>query len=421
MTGPLSGWAGITRSDPGSAVSAGEDGLSSARLAVTEAYEAGIEDWIDETLIRFRDQIDEFAQLDQPEIWDEVRRQSIGTRRWQARFVAAGRLPSAITHESEIGGFAARLGISLEAVLRAYKIGGSWSWQAWMAAMQAPGMEPDEYASCLESVTRLVRDYEELMLASVVDGYREAELDRSPATVRLRSVRAFLDGFTEDLEGVNYPLHWSHIGVIAWEGDAAASLRRAGAAVGADQIVTPPVTDGESVRWCWFGVDRSKVDAMVDALRGLDLAGTARLAVGRPSPGPEGFRRTHRQAGVVYSIARRTERVVTTYPEVALEALALADESAARDFVVSELGSIAAADQRSARLRLTLDAYLRAGHNASVAAARIGVHEQTVTRRLHVIAERLGESPVERSAELQLALRLYPLLAGGLADGGDGK
>jgi DNA-binding PucR family transcriptional regulator len=101
---------------------------------------------------------------------------------------------------------------------------------------------------------------------------------------------------------------------------------------------------------------------------------------------------------------------VTHYDEVALEALLGQDERRAREFAHRELVGLDGGDERSRRLRETLQAYFGSGQNAAAAAARLGVHDQTVSYRLRTIEERLGRPVTARRAELDVALRLMELL-----------
>jgi DNA-binding PucR family transcriptional regulator len=104
--------------------------------------------------------------------------------------------------------------------------------------------------------------------------------------------------------------------------------------------------------------------------------------------------------------AAAVDSAVVHYEDIAVEAIALRDEEAARDFVASELRGIDGSDTRSTRLRETLEAYFASGQNAAATAAALGVHEQTVGQRLRAVEERTGRPIIERRAELEVALRL---------------
>lgn len=410
------GETGISRGgDPGLSTSDSEGTqgrIDANRRAVGDVFAASIESWVDPMLDRFREEIDPFSQLTQPEIWDATRQVTMITRRSQAYFVGAGRMPPDFAHDAEVAALGARRGMSLESVLRSYQLSASWAWEAWMRALHGADVAPEDLDETLSAIAALVREYEERMIAAVADGYHLAQAELSPTTSRLKSVRAFLDGYSDTLTGSNYPLQATHIGVILWGASGPTGLRQAAGSVGADTTIVNPFEGGPAtLLWAWLAVPEGRQGAVLDALGKLEVAGASRMAIGDPHPGPEGFRRTHREAGVAYAIATRTDRAITTHRSVALEGLALADEDAARRFVEAELGDLDCPGRKETQLRATLAAYLETGHNASSAASRLGVHEGTVSRRLAAIASAVGATPVNRSAELQLALRLRPLLA----------
>ena len=140
------------------------------------------------------------------------------------------------------------------------------------------------------------------------------------------------------------------------------------------------------------------------------LQGAATLAAfGRPGSGVEGFCRSHREAlGArrVAQLAGRRPGTVTPFADVALTALASADERAARDFVMAELGPLAADDEDTRRLAATLRAYLEERSSPRRTAQRLGVHENTINSRVRAIEELRGRPADERVAETLVALRL---------------
>jgi DNA-binding PucR family transcriptional regulator len=101
------------------------------------------------------------------------------------------------------------------------------------------------------------------------------------------------------------------------------------------------------------------------------------------------------------------------YEDVTLEALALRDESAAREFAADALRGINGDDARSTGLRETLSAYFETGQNAASTAAALRVHEATIGRRLAEIEKRIGQRVNQRRAELETALRLREVVRNG--------
>ncbi len=147
-------------------------------------------------------------------------------------------------------------------------------------------------------------------------------------------------------------------------------------------------------------------------LRRALAGGPMTVAVGEPSAGMEGLRRTYRQAvdtaRVQHALGLVGNRCVWA-ADVRLEALMLGDEDRARQFVVEELGRLAGPDTVAQRLRETLLAWLSTGSHVS-AAAILGVHENTIRNRIRQAEELLGAPLVNRRTELQVALRLERVL-----------
>jgi DNA-binding PucR family transcriptional regulator len=161
------------------------------------------------------------------------------------------------------------------------------------------------------------------------------------------------------------------------------------------------------VYWGWLGSRRALEPEAPDKLARFDPVPGSAICVGTPEFGPAGFRNSHREAGEAFAVARRRPQPLTLYADVALEALALRDEPAARAFVASQLRSLGGDD----RLRTTLRRYFATSQNAAATAAALHVHEQTVARRLKAVEAKIGCPLQRRHAELELALRLEELLA----------
>jgi DNA-binding PucR family transcriptional regulator len=78
--------------------------------------------------------------------------------------------------------------------------------------------------------------------------------------------------------------------------------------------------------------------------------------------------------------------------------------------VARELGPLARGDDEALRLAATLRVYLEEGASLERAARRLGVHKNTVHRRVRRAQELLGRSLEERTLELQVALAVAPFL-----------
>jgi sugar diacid utilization regulator len=91
----------------------------------------------------------------------------------------------------------------------------------------------------------------------------------------------------------------------------------------------------------------------------------------------DGFRRTHQEAAHaprVAVLAGPRAEPVTTYQRVALAALASVDHAQAASFAIRVLGPLAADDEATYRVAMTLAVYLQQNRSPARAAKRLTVH-----------------------------------------------
>ncbi|WP_320673007.1 PucR family transcriptional regulator [Patulibacter defluvii] len=216
---------------------------------------------------------------------------------------------------------------------------------------------------------------------------------------------------------LRYRLDGPHLALVCWsaaseEGEPAAPVERLTEAVRPLTAGRPLVlADGPAAAVAWVTradePDPREAAALAAALAPAGL----RVALGDPRPGPAGFVRSRQQADRAAAHARRDPGpTVVRHRDVALLTLLLADEPAARAFARDELGPLAGDDPASARLRAALTALHAAGHDRSRAARALGVHRNTVARRLRRAEERLGRPLEARPRELEAALAIVAAL-----------
>jgi hypothetical protein len=248
----------------------------------------------------------------------------------------------------------------------------------------------------------------ELTSDAVVSEYQEARWRaRSRANdQRLGIVRQVLTGHHANAEDLRYDLDSFHLGLVAWGPDADQAVRALAGDL--DLSYLSVCSDGEET-WGWLGSTEALSRQADRRLARFRPPGQAALAVGLPSLGLDGFRRSHSQAQLARRIALWCPAPLTLYRDVALEAVVSEERPVVQDFIRQELGELAEFGGRAEVLRATLDAYFACAQNATAAAARLEIHNQTVRYRLRTIEETIGHALASRSAELQLALRLHPL------------
>ncbi|NKY84356.1 helix-turn-helix domain-containing protein [Nocardia veterana] len=178
------------------------------------------------------------------------------------------------------------------------------------------------------------------------------------------------------------------------------AVTRLANALGGAGVLTVPA--GSSALWAWIAVDADEIAIPSDV-----VAAPVRVALGVPATGAAGFRQSHRDALAARQVVERAAvdlGRVLSYSQVETVYLAGADPVAMRALIGRELGSLAVADANAARLRETLLAYLRCHRSPEGAAARLGVHKNTVRYRIQRIEELLGRRVEECGLRLELAL-----------------
>jgi sugar diacid utilization regulator len=310
----------------------------------------------------------------------------------------------------------ARAGVPLESLLHTYRVGHAVIWERSLDIAEELAPDPRSRHAVLKIGSRWLFSYVDSIAAHITKEYtRERDrIMRSSIERRVQLVRDVLDGASIDAGELGYDLDAEHLALVvqgshaeAWIDELAGRLHR--------RALTIAVSD--QVVWAWLGGRRELGREGRRLLAGVSVAENTCAALGEPRWGAEGFRRSHAEALAAHQVGQRLHAPITRYDDVALEAALLTDEGVVRRFVDHELGPLAEDDERAAKLRTTLDAYLRTGQNASAAAALLNVNDRTVAYRIRAIEDLLGRSVAARGAELATALRLRRLRVN--ARGGD--
>jgi hypothetical protein len=386
--------------------------LQAALADLADALHERIPQLVEDGLVQMRDELPEFfVRDDDPDFVETYRR----SYQQQLRFMFDGlggeraldraEPPALAIEEARMS--AAR-GIPLASVVHGYRVTHRLLFEEALSLAVARVGDEALRTAALREASRWLFAYIDWItprVAAAYEGERE-RLVRDREQRRRQLVDHVLEGRPVDAAPLAYDLAGEHLGVVAW----GAQVNRALAAVrDATGLSLLSVAGTETTVWAWIGGRSIDEQAAV----GAALPAGARLAFGAPAHGPDGFRRTHREAWSAYRVARSTDASITRYADVALLALTLQDPATARVFVLRELGPLARDDERTAVLRETLGAYFAAGQNAAVAAVSLGVHDRTVLYRLRTIEERLGRPVRERREELGVALRLFPVVLSG--------
>lgn len=261
-------------------------------------------------------------------------------------------------------------------------------------------------------------------------------------SVRAAMVRRVLDGHADLAAAereLGYDLGRIHLAAQLWlpEGtarrDAPALLerssRRLGTLLRASGAPLMVAADEVSV-WAWYPMDAFRAAAVGDDLRAAwdaqwsggpdDVEGDgARVSVslGSAASGPDGFRRSHRHAGLARSVATMAGRSAgraTGYDEPGLSAVAMlcSDLDAAAVWVAEALGRLGEATEYAARMRETIRMFYLHGASHKAAATALHVHPNTVKYRVRKAEESLGRPLQENRSDIELAVSICHWLGG---------
>lgn len=381
------------------------DTLPQLRADIAGALSGRLDELVDEHMRRIHEEAPAIFDMPAP-IAEAARTICRGSMTVEIEYLAAGVLPETCPQvDLDYARAGAELSFPPAEVVRACHRAHEVLWEAWAREVEAAGLDDPTRRSLLEDGSRLLFAYADRIARWTIDAYLQAR-DRALESFSQRQVNVVRDVLADRAvspAALGYDLDAWHTAVVLWGPDPEAAAQELARETGRRLLIVNP---GDETLWAWLGGE-------VRLARGQRPRATsaARVALGRDASGADGFRTSHQQATRAYAVARMGDSAVTTFDDVALEVLMASDPPAATAFIREELGTLTGADERSRTLRATLRAWFATGHNAAAAAARLGVHEQTVAARLRVVEEQTGRPPRERRAELEAALRLHAYLA----------
>ena len=347
------------------------------------------------------------------------------------RLLSLGTGPDALVLPPEAAEWArslVRRGITLVALLRAYRLGHAWLWDRWSQALHDRIAEPEELVAALEPSSAFMFEYVDLISGVLVAEYgtERERMMRSAEQLRAETVRTILAAGPVDEEvasrRLGYELRRHHVSLrVSGRGRELRGLERAAREVAAVLGGGEPLVVGSgaaSVDVWWGGYappDAAALDAYVPPDGIL-------VAAGRPDHGIDGFRRSHAEAleaARVAALAGGAAAAVMRYERIELVSLLASDFPRARAFVAVRLGPLAAATDSAARLRETVLAFLAANGSSTRVAKELFVHHNTVAYRVKRAEELLGRRVTDEPIELTCALTLAAALGRAVLAGAD--
>jgi DNA-binding PucR family transcriptional regulator len=302
-----------------------------------------------------------------------------------------------------------------QAALDGYRNSQSAAWRRWMQICFSLTRDPDELEDVLTVTATSINAFVTATIAAVaerMDDERDA-LTRGSEAERRELVALILQGAPVSRARADsllrHNLDGLHTAAVVWTPEHNLDLGRLERiaeafmlAAGARQRLT--VQAAATTLWVWLPVAALPDHADLDAT--LRRTPEVRVAVGSPTDGTEGFRRSHQDAVEVQRFMAglgRPTRQLVTFAEVQLASLVTQDRDRAEQYVKQVLGDLADAP---AELRETVSTYLAVLGNASAAATRLATHRNTVLRRLaradQLLPRPLHEDPLRIGVALEM-------------------
>jgi hypothetical protein len=306
---------------------------------------------------------------------------------------------------------AARLGVTLDTVLRRY-IAGSGRLTDFIIE-EAHRTATD--ATLRHALHRIQQALLDRLITAVTEVYQveidhmhgSREQSRAALVTRLL-VERLLDGqrlTAAELGPLEYWLDAWHIGMIADSEAAVEELRKIGAR---QHCVLLCISADHERYWAWIGGAHRDVFASLDLLSD-GVFENARITCGAPHNNLEGFRLTHREAQAALLIASHQRSGVTWCPNVALEAAVLQDSTLTASLQAAFVDPLDEFRLGGKVARDTLQVYFEANGNTTMASTRLKTSRRTFEARKHEIEGLLGRELDTYSAQLQIALRIDAL------------
>ncbi|WP_406280305.1 helix-turn-helix domain-containing protein [Nocardia sp. NBC_00881] len=320
-------------------------------------------------------------------------------------------------------------------LVRAYHMGQHAMLRICHDEIAGRGLPAPLTLAVIKRLTEIIYSYVDWITLYVFDAY-EAERTRwmnARGSVRSATLHAVLSADRPDTSTfeteTGYRLMQTHLALILWrpgpEQPSTLNMLDTQARAIAKALHTngPPIVTAIDRRtvWAWLPFGRCHPATDTTKLRAVvDLTDGTRLAVGLPSHGLEGFRRSHQQAGAAYFIATvpgaSSPHPVIGFgdPGVAAVSLLAKDLGSTRAWVREVLGELAEDTDQAATLRLTLSTYYAKGESHVHTAQSLTVHRNTVKYRItKAIAATSSAAPSDK-LDIALALQVCRLLGAGV-------
>jgi DNA-binding PucR family transcriptional regulator len=326
----------------------------------------------------------------------------------------------------------AERGLSLEDLLRSYRLGHACFARIWADAIMELDEDPADLVRAVWANERFLFALIDVVSSKIGAVYlaERQRLHRRAASKRRDMVRALLDGDDVDVtraeQSLGHSLTGPQLAFICWsDSDSAcdpAMLQQAATALqealaAPKPLLLPP--DDHAISG-WFnlsGSTRRLIKTLTQAVG--TAAPEVHVALGPVLPGLSGFRRSRAGAERVTRVIGLTARqppTLTEWRNIALVDALSVDLEAARELVRCELRALNRGGEHTQVLRDTAQAFVVSGFSYTAVASRLHIHRNTVLHRVKKAEALRGRPLTERPAELLAALALIDTIGSEVLD-----
>ncbi len=310
--------------------------------------------------------------------------------------------------------------IPLSSLFRAYHLGLAMFVRLGIEVIAE--LDPDQPLPLAQRLLSRSVDFVDKVCARVGLAY-EAERDRwvgDRGSLRQHWVGEVLSGRVADIgeaeSALDYRFGANHVGVQMWLPRRSSGQGVRGAFEEARRElsrvlspIAPPLMlpHDEREMHAWFPVRSGTKVAGAEISALLEQSGKLQvhIAIGRPEPGIDGFRRTSEQARRVKEILLLSGADLpkaVSYEQLGPLTLMTADVEALRRFVHRALGKLATAGEREDALRDTLLTFLAHSRGYTATAQAMNLHRNSVQYRVQRALELCGRDLDDADTALEL-------------------
>jgi hypothetical protein len=326
----------------------------------------------------------------------------------------------------------AQRGIPANALIRAYHMGQDHLLGEFFLEAHRLDGDAAQKLDVVRYISGVLYRYIDWMCQSLLEFYEEERQRWTTASGNVNSslIHKVLAGEPVRPESfrteTGYDLEQFHVAAVLWTEaadpapDEVLRLERSVRDLAAaSRSSSPPIFTAvdRSTAWAWFPRDGDASPLDIELVRQLVARAPCRVALGLPTPGIAGFRRSHQQAEAVRALVLSAScemPQVNAYSDqgVAIMSMLTLDLASTRTWVQEVLGPLARRTEAVGRLRETLQTFLATGGSFTESATLLSLHRNSVKYRVDRAVEERGRPIDEDRLDVELALQACHFLGG---------